>query len=69
MERLRILRESAGMTQREVSKSLNISRTTYTKYETGDREPDFHALQRLADYFNVSTDFLLGRTDNPEPYP
>ena len=45
---------------------LNISQNTISRYETGEREADYATLIRLADYFNVSTDYLLERTDNPD---
>ena len=45
---------------------LNIAQNTLSQYETGIREPDLSTLKNLADYFNVSVDYLLERTDNPE---
>ena len=45
---------------------LNISQNTVSRYENGIREADYDMLITLADYFNVSVDYLLGRTDNPE---
>ena len=65
MEQLKILRLSHKLTQQEVANILGVDRTTYVKYETGKSEPTFETLVRLADYFGVSTDYLLGRTDNP----
>ena len=44
---------------------LNISQNTISRYETGEREADYTTLIRLADYFNVSLDYLLERTDDP----
>lgn len=63
MERLRKLRESKNITQKEMSDFLGVDRTTYVKYETGSSEPNFLTLAKLADYFNVTTDYLLGRED------
>ena len=57
------LRISAGLTQVEMAKKLGISRSTIGMYETGAREPDFETLEKIADFFNVDTDYLLGRTD------
>lgn len=58
---LKSLRTNKGLKQEELAKILGLSRSTITKYETGEREPDFEILEKIADYFNVSTDFLLGR--------
>ena len=57
------LRSSSGLTQAEMAEKLGISRSTIGMYETGAREPDFETLEKIADFFNVDTDFLLGRTD------
>ncbi len=62
-ERLKELRTKSGLTQEALSKSLNINRATYAHYETGRREPDNEIMQLLATFFNVSVDYLLGRTD------
>lgn len=59
---LKSLRVAKGLTQDELSKQLNISRSTIGMYEKGAREPDFETLELIADYFNVDTDYLLGRT-------
>lgn len=61
-KRLKQLREETGLTQEELAKKLNISRGTYAHYETGKREPKFETLQHLATYFNVSVDYLLGKS-------
>ncbi len=63
-ERLKGLREEKGLKKKEMAEVLQIDETTYGKYELGKREPDFNTLARLADFFGVSTDYLLGRTDN-----
>lgn len=44
---------------------LNMNQNTVSRYETGEREPGIDELIRIADYFNVSVDYLIGRTDNP----
>lgn len=67
MKRLLELRKMLGVTQEKVAKYLGVARNTYTRYETGEREPDFKTLQKLADYFNVTTDYLLERTDDTHP--
>ncbi len=58
---LKMLRESKGITQAELSSMLSISPSTVGMWEQGRRVPDYENLKRIADYFNVSTDFLLGR--------
>ncbi len=60
--RLRGLRKERHLRQEEVAVRLNVSRQTISKYERGEREPDFHMLRKLADYYQVSIDFLFGRT-------
>ena len=59
---LKSLRTSHNLTQDELAKKLKISRSTIGMYEKGAREPDFETLELIADYFNVDTDYLLGRT-------
>ncbi len=63
--RIRDLRLASHATQNEIAQVLNISRSAYTLYETDKRELNFETLCRLADHFQVSADYLLGRTDNP----
>lgn len=62
-ERLKGLRGSR--TQEEVAKILGLSRARYSHYENNRVEPDTALLNKMADFFNVSIDYLLGRTDNP----
>lgn len=64
MHILKTLRKDQGWTQREVADRLGIHCTTYTKYETGASEPSFDMLEKLASLFDVSTDYLLGRSSN-----
>jgi len=66
--RLKDMREDHDLTQKEIAAVLEIDQRVYSTYETGKREIPIHLLVRLADYYHVSTDFLLGRTNNPEPY-
>lgn len=63
------LRVSTGLTQVEIAEKLKISRSTIGMYETGAREPDFEALERIADFFNVDIDYLLGRTNKTTLLP
>ncbi len=67
-KRLREVRDEKEITQQEVADYLGITRPAYTAYETGNRQPDFDTLTKLANYFNVTTDWLLGRT-NARAYP
>lgn len=62
---LRELRKARHMTQVRLALELNMSQNTISRYETGEREPCLSDLIRIADYFNVSIDYLLGRTENP----
>ena len=61
MEQLKKLRINSGKTQKDMAQMLGIDRTTYVKYETGNSEPSFETLSALADFFGVTTDYLLGR--------
>lgn len=65
MEQLKILRKREGLTQAEVAARLGVDRSTYAKYENGQSEPNFEMLQKLADLFRSSADFLIGGTDQP----
>ena len=64
-KRLKSLRKQANITQAEMAKIIGVARTTYAMYEQNKREPDTEILQKIADYHNVSIDYLLGRTDEP----
>lgn len=67
--RLRDLREDQDLTQTQVAGLLNMSQTGYSKYETGENDVPTQVLLKLADYYQTSVDYLLGRTDCREPYP
>ena len=64
--RLRELRERRGITQLKLAMDLHMTQNTISRYESGEREPGISELVKLADYFGVSVDYLLERTDNPE---
>ncbi len=64
--RLKSLRKSRGISQLKLALDLNMNQNSISRYETGEREADYVTLIRFADYFGVSVDYLLGRTDNPE---
>lgn len=63
--RLKELRKRKGISQQRLATDLNTTQNTISRYETGEREPGIDDLTKIADYFNVSVDYLLGRTDNP----
>lgn len=67
-ERLKQLRRKRGITQIQFAQDFNISKGTIGMWETGRREPDFETATRIADYFHVSMDHLLGR-DEKKPAP
>lgn len=66
--RLKELRKSRGISQLKLALDLNTNQNTISRYETGEREPGIHELIMIADYFNVSLDYLLERTDDPTFY-
>lgn len=62
-ERLKAMRTERGLTQQQVADGAGISRSLLTYYEVKNKEPGAHVLCCLADYFGVTTDYLLGRSD------
>ena len=60
--KIRDLREDSGLTQKECSEKLYISKKTYERYENGERIPPIDFMERVADLYNVSIDYLCGRT-------
>ena len=66
--RLRELRKARGLTQQRLAIDLNMNQNSISRYETGERQADYHTLILFADYFDVSVDYLLERTDNPAYY-
>lgn len=64
--RLRELRKKRGITQLKLAMDLGLNQNSICRYENGDREADYATLIQLADYFQVSIDYLLERTDKPE---
>ena len=63
--RLKELRKARGISQLKLAMDLSTNQNTISRYETGEREPGIAELIALADYFGVSVDYLLERTDNP----
>ncbi len=66
--RIRDLREDKDMTQESIAKVLGMSQTGYSKYETGENDIPTAILIKLADFYNVSIDYILNRTNNPKIY-
>ena len=64
--RLNELRKKKGISQLRLATDLNTTQNTISRYETGEREPGIDELIKIADYFNVSVDYLIGRTENPK---
>jgi transcriptional regulator with XRE-family HTH domain len=66
MKRLKELRKKRGLTQVQLARYMNVADSTLSYWERGEFDPDRESLIKLADYFGVSVDFLLGRTDRPQ---
>ena len=64
--RLKELRKKKDLSQLRLAKEMNTTQNTVSRYETGEREPGIDELVKMADYFNVSVDYLIGRTENPK---
>ena len=63
--RIKELRKARHITQLKMALDLNMTQNTISRYESGEREPGIVELIRIADYFHVSIDYLVGRTDDP----
>ena len=66
--RIRDLREDADLSQQEIADLLNVSQTTYSRYECGVLDIPYQSLIILAQYYKTSVDYLVGLTDNRRPY-
>ena len=66
--RLKMLRSEKNLTQKQLADILNMQNTAISKYELGERKPDQDTLMKIAEYFNVSTDYLLGNSNIRNPY-
>ena len=64
--RLKELRKEKNISQLKLALDLSMNQNTISRYETGEREADYKTLIKIADYFNVSIDYLLERTDTPK---
>ena len=67
--RLKEIREDKDLLQKDVAKLLNISQVQYSRYETGIRTMPIEKLSILADFYQVSVDYLISKTDERKPYP
>ncbi len=65
-KRIRDLREDADLSQRKMAEKLNCSQQVYSNYELGQRDIPTEILIKIADFFDVSTDYILNRTQNPK---
>jgi transcriptional regulator with XRE-family HTH domain len=65
-DRLKKLRKGKGVEAQFIAKKLNVSKSTYSGYENNKSMPNYDILKKLADIFDCTTDFLLGRTDSEE---
>lgn len=66
--RIKDLREDRDLTQREIAEHLHIKQNTYSQYENGQRQIPITLLISLAKFYNTSTDYILGLTNNPKAY-
>lgn len=64
--RMKDLRLSVGKNQEDLAEFLNLDRAAISQYESGKRTPDAEKLSKIADFYNTTTDYLLGRTTNPK---
>lgn len=64
-DKIALLREKRGLTQEDLASKIGISRASLSHYEKNRREPDYATMTKLADFFHVSVDYLLGRTSEP----
>lgn len=64
-EHLKSIRKSKNVTQKDVASAIGITERNYQSYESGSKKPGFDSLIALADFFNISLDYLVGRSDDP----
>ena len=67
--RLRDLREDKDLRQCDMAAYLHVAQSTYSEYESGQCSMSISTADKLADFFGTSVDYLMGRTDEPKPYP
>ena len=69
IERLKEIREDRDLLQKDIAKILNITQVQYSRYETGIRVIPVYHLEKLAKFYHTSVDYLIGLTDERNPYP
>ena len=69
MLKIRDMREDKDLTQKQISKLLNCTQQTYSRYETGEIIISIYDIKKLAEFYNTSIDYLVGLTDEKKPYP
>ena len=67
--RIRDIRNDRGLTQKQIAKILHVSQNTYSQYEIGTSRFPLDVVVKLAEFYDVSIDYLVGLTDDPAPYP
>lgn len=65
-ENLKIARERKGLSQKDIAEGIGVAKSTYSLYESGNREPNVQTIKKIADMLNVSADELLGLEDEPQ---
>lgn len=65
-ENLKIARERKGLSQKDIAEGIGVAKSTYSLYESGNREPNVQTIKKIADILNVSADELLGIDDEPK---
>lgn len=65
-ENLKIARERKGLSQKDIADGIGVAKSTYSLYESGNREPNVQTIKKIADLLNVSADELLGIDDEPQ---
>ncbi|MFT3952494.1 MAG: helix-turn-helix transcriptional regulator [Oscillospiraceae bacterium] len=68
-QNIKRMRENRELKQKDVARYLHVAQNTYSQYETGTIMLTIETLEKLAKFYNTSTDYLMGLTDNPKPYP
>ena len=64
-ERLKLIREQRGLTLDNIAAGIQSHKSTLSQYETGNRRPDYDMIKKVSEYLRVSTDYMLGLTDDP----
>ena len=68
-QKIRDLREDNNLSQKNIAQYLNIKQNAYSRYETNERNMPLEIIGKLADFYGTSVDYLMGRTNDRNPYP